>query len=453
VANSAQQDPRIKSPFPTTKQFEPAAEAELESSSAPVNMVWAHAMLGILLGILFAVAITSPVRPADQNAAPATQAADVHGASVVQAAYVAPEVRDMGSVNANAQGLKGHLSTSWSEKLVYQLDMKPTEPGLRDAFAATVSNPPAPLSVNVELKSATGQVMCNQQVVLKYDPRKALKKNADFQRAEAQEMERESASDVFHNDLGKDGRIESISSQGTMPCAKADYDNTAYWSFSQQFPDLSERANSLAKSAPESKPAVKEAVLAATTVAKVTPAVPIVAKPAQDNKLVAELKVPAAPRAPAVARVKSQMAVSHADIPTRIESTEQLIATAQAPAPAFHYEIQGDDAIVDFDPAQKSLQTSARMTFYVEEAVVTREAENWMDQQVNVHYRCDETASCTLSLAGATVLHATRRMHVTTTAQNEMTTTVAAVPVQDTVAADAPAPATNQLFMLASMEQ
>jgi len=43
-----------------------------------------------------------------------------------------------------------------------------------------------------------------------------------------------------------------------------------------------------------------------------------------------------------------------------------------------------------------------------------------LDQLANIHYRCDQNSSCTLSLSDATVLHATLRTHRASPAATEL---------------------------------
>jgi hypothetical protein len=447
-------------------------------------------MLGCVLGVLFAVAVTSPVRPNDQPAVQNTQtaqvAAVVHSASVAPAVPAAPQepaspqLRDMGLVSSGVGGLKGHLSTTWTDKLVYKLELGPDDPAQHDAFAMTVNDPPRPLSVQVELKSAAGQVLCNQKVVLKYDPRRAVPSSgADLNQLEAQEVERERASDVFQSGLGKDGQIESITSQGSIPCSKTAYEGAAFWSFAPQFPDLREQASLMKAQAAEQAavkapapqalpvhavkaPAAGQLVAAVKapeahvsvaqvknpaqhqTIATVKPSAahqqvaavrapearifgsPVKASARQES--VAAVNAPAAfpPVAP-VNRLAAPLTAVASDAPEAETVTAQvevpaLPAIAQ-PTPVFTYQIEGDDEIVEVDAVQKSIETSAGKTFFVQGSLMASDGNASVDTQTNVHYRCDQNSSCTLSLADATVLHATMRMHRATSVQTELSMT------------------------------
>jgi hypothetical protein len=196
-----------------------------------------------------------------------------------------------------------------------------------------------------------------------------------------------------------------------MPCSKPDYDRAAFWSFAPKFPDLREQAKLVQHNAPVS--------LAKSSAPAVHPAV----KQPQAAQLAASVKAPVAPRivvaAKTVASAPKPAAPVLAPAAAPAVAPAELAADTQKPA-AFHFEIEGDDEIVDFDANQKSLETSAGKTFFVNETLVASNVANWLDEQANVHYRCDETSSCTLSLpSAATVLHATLRSHHNLLAQSQ----------------------------------
>ena len=414
VATSAPHESRNLSSSSVPSNLEAAFEP---APVRPMNLVYAHAMIGAVLGVLFAVAITAPMTPKGNSPAqhPAVQQAVAARPATPPAPT--PVVRDLGLFSTGSGGLKGHLTTTWLDKLSYQFEMGPDDPAQSDAFAYTVTNPQRPLSVDVELKAASGQSLCNQDVVIKYDPRKVVKTNADFDRLEAQEQEREHGSDVFQNDLGKDGKVESVSSRGTLPCTKQQFDSVAAWSFATQFPDLrAEEALLKARSAgqvvaraatPQAHPLTRAASSHNVVVAaEKTPALPVKAA----EPLKAEDKAPAIAEAPAPA-------VATTELPAMAQAT-----VAHAPA-AFTYAIEGDDEIVDVNAAQKSIQTTAGKTFFVEEALAASNGDGVLDELANIHYRCNQNASCTLSLSDATVLHATLGTHRASPAATELSMT------------------------------
>ncbi len=413
--DSMQNEVGRKAPFTPSSH---TARALSANHVPAANLTYAYAGFGAVLGILFGIATAATLHQTSQTAQSKTIVEPpmvLTQAPVVEASFVAPEEKDMGSVSLSASGLKGHLTTTWSEKLGYNLVVGPTDPSEHDAFALMVSNPPRPLSVDVQLQAAGGKVLCDQQVVVKYGAYKAGTANlGQLEKAAALEQTREQANDVFQNNLAKDGSVESISSNGTMPCSKEQYDSATFWSFKAQFPGVEEQARLL-----------KHANAAQLVEAKaVVPQVQIV-KPAVKQTAIAAVKLPSATKMTAAATVAQEVATPKPApvrelraAPVAPVATEQL-AEVQKPA-AFHFEIEGDDEIVEFNASQRSLETSAGKTFFVNEALVASSVASWLDEQPNVHYRCDETSSCTLSLASATVLHATMRSHHSSLVQTEM---------------------------------
>jgi hypothetical protein len=383
------------------------------------NLTYAYAGFGAVLGVLFGVATAVTLHQNTQTTAQVKTIVEPpivisDDAGVVRAGFTSPEMKDMGSVSSLRSGLRGHLTTSWSDGLSYHLVVSPTDPAQNDAFAQTVNNPPRPLSINLQLKSATGQVLCNQQVAVKYDPSKTTRiATAQLSRLDAIEADREQSGDVFQSDLGKDGKLNSISSEGTIPCSKQDYEATAYWTFTPQFPDVREQAQLLKHGnagqldARDEARAIAPKSNAVLHLAVAHPAV-VAARLASEPKLIPTLKT----------NVESQTVKTIAPaMPSAAPKSDLAVADVQAPA-VFHFEIEGDDEIVDFDANQKSLETSAGKTFYVSENLTPGNVASWLDEQADVHYRCDEKSSCTLSLASAsTVLHATMRSHHATLAE------------------------------------
>ncbi len=408
-----------------TTSFTPSSLPQRGANSAQIpaaNLTYAYAGFGAALGILFGVATAITLHQAPQTAQVKTIVEPPmvisEGAGVVHAGFALPEEKDMGSVNSRSTGLRGHLTTSWSEKLNYRFQVEPADAAQRDAFAQTVSDPQQPISINLQLKAATGQVLCGQQVVVKYDDTKA-----------AVASSAKPGSDVFQTNLGSTGKVESISSQGTMGCTKEAYDSAAYWSFSPQFPDLREQAKLVKRTAsaavlakvaaPQSHPStmlvaslktgsIKVASINANLERPAGVKAPKVITASQVAQIAQVANLNAAPKATAPSVVSAAV-----DVPAveKVEKQAEVAAEIQKPA-VFHFQIEGDDEIVDFDAGQKSLETSAGKSFVVSETLVASNVAGWLDEQANIHYRCDENSSCTLSLPSAgTVLHATMRSH------------------------------------------
>jgi hypothetical protein len=70
------------------------------------------------------------------------------------------------------------------------------------------------------------------------------------------------------------------------------------------------------------------------------------------------------------------------------------------------FSIEGDDAVVDFDLSRGVIQTRGRKMFLVDKASAASANSSWQDYPVLIHYRCDQTASCTLTQPGVGVLRA-----------------------------------------------
>ena len=396
---SKSKDPLGTSPFPTTQPIE---AIEGESSEQPVNPVFAHVMLGCVLGVLFAVAITSPVRPKDetaQNQPVSRQTVSAQPAVASASATAAPEFRDLGTFSTGPEDLIGHLTATWSDKLSYRLEVGPTDPALTDAFAYTIAQTRSPLPVSLDLRNASGQPACNQQFVVKPES------NHETTNVVAGSIGTATAGGaaVFQNVPGKDGKIDAISAQGVMPCTRQAFESVAAWSFAARFPDLREQAALLQR-------------LAAERVVAKAPAPqphPFVKAPERHAET-ASLKAPTAPAAPASVKLPSAPVV-----PVTQPTPPQIAETASAPQP-FQFAVEGDDEIVDVNASQRSIQTTAGKIFLVREQLAAADGDGVLDELANIHYRCDQSATCTLSLSDATVLHATLRTHHATSQSTEL---------------------------------
>jgi hypothetical protein len=385
-----------------TSTFTPQPHLEPLEGDAPeqaVSPVFAHVMLGCVLGVLFAVAITSPVRPKDEIAQNQNVSRQTVTAAVTpSAAIVAPELRDLGTFSSGPEGLTGHLTATWSDKLSYRLEIGPTDPALSDAFSYTVSKAHAPLPVSVELRTAFGQDICNQQLEVKTERNTEAAGTVPGSSGKVTDA----ASGTFQNVPGKDGKIESISAQGLIPCTKQAFDSVAAWSFEAQFPDLREQAALLQRHA-------AERVVAEASVPQVHPFL----KAPEHHPLTASLhqQTPSGPIG-----VK---ALSAPATPVTQPALPQTAETVSAPQP-FQFAVEGDDEIVDVDASQHSIQTTAGKVFLVREQLAAADGDGVLDELANIHYRCDQSASCTLSLSDATVLHATLRTHHATVPTTEL---------------------------------
>jgi hypothetical protein len=288
-----------------------------------------------------------------------------------------PVASKLTPITESAYGLQGQITTKWDDKLDYTLIIQPGGSKQQAGFAYTVSNAPRPLSIDVQLKDPLGFVLCSNTVVLKFDPRRATTLAAlprasragadslnntadpsatDMARLLNQEIDREHGHDVFQNDLGPDGRIASISAQGEIPCSKKSFDSIASWTFVPNFPTVSEQADWLNHRAPAGDPASSNLLAAASDPAK---------------------------SANALRRARRTLVT-----------------------PVSEFYIEGDDAMAGYDPASGIIETRAGKTFAIDKTSAEATLLKSLDFPINIHYRCDESAACIISPAGAPLLRA-----------------------------------------------
>jgi len=294
---------------------------------------------------------------------------------------------EMDPVTVGTQGLKGHLTLKWGDRLAYNLTVEPSDQSLRSAFSSAVINSHRPLSLNLQLKDPFGTVLCGNTILVKFDPRNAdlgvadeptprnpkeaealavrnqISESLNLARLENQELNREHGRDVFQNNLGTDGTIATISSQGTLPCSKQQYDRTASWGFTSDFPTVippgtmlpsSSDANSDANSSADQSPFSSKT--------------PDVSKSSSDRK-------------------------------TRKDALQF--------APRIY--IEGDDAIVWYNATVGIVETSAGKALLVDRADTLASALRGREFPIDIHYRCDQSGSCTFAGNGLGIQHARLR--------------------------------------------
>lgn len=268
-----------------------------------------------------------------------------------------PEGRnDMGPVISDATGLKGHLYIKWEKTLKYRLIFETIYPEEQAGFALAVSNPLYPLTFEIHLQDAQGLNLCSREIVLKYDARSAAATDAnflkmpasrDFAQLDAAEQEREQDKDIFHNQIAADGQVAAINAQGEIPCSAKAYEKTTQWSFTTNFPSLSE----------------------------------------QDEWL-----------------KRQQEMRANADQGSAAHKKAAKPAVKLVP-----FSIEGDDAIVEFDVKRGVIETSSRNTFYFDKTSTGSANPVWQEYPVNIHFRCSRSLDCTLMHAGAGALRAKLR--------------------------------------------
>jgi hypothetical protein len=275
-------------------------------------------------------------------------------------------------VISNATGLKGDLVTNWGNQLNYKLTIEPSDPGLQGDFTSTVYNPAQPLAVNVQLKNATGAVLCEQPVLLKYDPlrsgtplepipapkgKKIDEISVDQEQVSealnnakllSQELDREHGKDIFTNKFGPNGQVTSINAQGTLPCSKKQYESTVAWGFTSNFPILAQPAGTAS---------------GLDDLATVTPPDSIPSKDSDAFK--------AAP------------------------AKRHTVAL-----PANRFSVEQDDAVVSYQASTGVIETRGGKSFQMESRDMIASTLKGADFPIRIHYRCDQFGACAMAGIG-----------------------------------------------------
>jgi hypothetical protein len=347
-AAAEEQNPAAGPPIPRPPFLEGWIERIRKFAENPTRV---YASAGVGLGILFGITIAAIFWHIDNPNGP----------------------YDLRSVTSSAAGLKGHLFLKWEKKLQYRLTFEPSEPEQLAGFSLAVANSPRPLSIDIQLKDAHGFVLCTKNILLPYDARKAaalaapnpeaeagntdadkissdqLAQGIDVARLEAQEPERELDKDIFLNQIGPDGQIASISAQGDIPCSGKAYESTSYWSFSPGFPSLAKQGELL--------------------------------------KRQAEIRANEASAASEKLAARTRM------------------ATKAAPKLSPFY-VEGEDSIAGYDASAGIIETFTARRFLIDKAGAAANTLKGLDFPVDIHYRCDQAATCTITRTGGGVLHA-----------------------------------------------
>jgi hypothetical protein len=280
---------------------------------------------------------------------------------------------DLGPITSDAVGLKGRLFVKWDKTLQYRVGFETTYPDQNPGFSLTAGNPPRPLSISIQLMDVQGFELCSKAIVLRYDARRAAAfepllrrgektpgndiENASAQgpdgvHQDAQEAARERGNDIFDLQVGPNGQIASINAKGDLPCTRSNYEDATSWSFVPDFPSVAEQTELLKK--------LKE---------------------------------------------------------RRTEEESQTYATASSHRPrtakpvpnTVQFFIEGDDAIVEFEPSSGNITTRGRKLFSIERSGAEAALLKGGDFPMRIHYRCDQNGNCSLMSHGAGVLHARLR--------------------------------------------
>ena len=310
-------------PAPQPSAFKPLTESIRNFAKDSTKVyITASVALGILLGIVLATFLWHSEKP------------------------VGPY--DLGTSVAKGTGLQGHLFTRWEKKLEYRLTIEPADADVRAEFSLQVAHSQRPLSVAIHLLDDRGFVLCNKEILLRFDPSSVIAPSGSF--SAAQEIEREKGQDLFLNQVGPDGMIASIYAQGDIPgCSIQDYGKTFTWSITPNFPSIAEQ---------------------------------------KDLLKIATLKQANAAR---------QADVDHAAHPKK--SPEPVVNLLP-------FSVEGDDAVVEFDGYRGKIETQAGKTFFFDKTSGAGSDSRWQDYPVSVHYRCDRASNCVIKHGGILILHA-----------------------------------------------
>jgi hypothetical protein len=257
----------------------------------------------------------------------------------------------------------------------YNFIIEPDDPARQAAFALMVSNPPRPASVRIQIKSSDGVVLCFQDVLLKFDPRKAAaisnpsvqtpggkplsakaieemksKQEAEFAQEEATEAQREHDKSIFQLNTRSNGTIESISSQGEMPCPQTAYEGMGYWSFLPDFPSVEEQT----------------------------------------------------------AWLNQKTGGGHADstvAPAVEAGGHNRAPDNDAPQPG-KFLLAGDDSIVAYDAAAGNIHTRTGKVFSIDKAGPAARAIARLGLPARIRYSCNQNNACTLTQGDAMVVRA-----------------------------------------------
>lgn len=266
---------------------------------------------------------------------------------------------DLGQGIVKASGLRGHLVTRWlNGKAQYQLKIEPIDPTADAGFATVSGKPSGPMVINVRVLDSSGFALCGKEILVHFDPARtivpsnasvskdkveaeqaALAKEFEVRRAQADQHAREEGQDVFQSIVGKDGKVEALWSQGTLPCSPDQYRRFDYWDMTTNFPTLEEQQALL-------KPK----------------AVPVKKTPAEE----------------------------------RAEAQRRL--AAMKPASAFY--IEGDDRIAEYEPARSLLSASPGRSFFIDRKPDQTLVAQWAADFALFHYKCDQRGVCALRHAG-----------------------------------------------------
>jgi hypothetical protein len=261
------------------------------------------------------------------------------------------EPYDLKTQTSDATGLTGHLYTKWEDrKLQYRLSFVPSYPDQRSILSSTIGDPPHPLSISIQLKDAMGFALCSNEILLPYNPPPPASGDAKSG-PPAPDPAQQAAE--RQREQGKD-----VFAVRSGPDGKID----------------SLDAQGVM---PCSSDAFGKVVGWGFTTT-----IPSLAE--QNDLLKQKEKQTLAQR----------NTVAHKNAPRRPEKT-------------LFFSIEGDDSIVGFDTTTGTLESSSGESFFVDPGA---SMAGWQNFPIQIHYRCDQSSSCTVTRVGSgAFLHARLR--------------------------------------------
>jgi hypothetical protein len=259
---------------------------------------------------------------------------------------------DLGQGVSNDTGLRGHLVVHWPDKsATYGLKIEPIDGRDNDGFSKAVNTTTQPVFINARLMDRDGTLLCTKQIELTQNVGKGAAAVA-------------AGTDVFKRLPLKNGVIDGLWAEGSLPCTADQYKRADYWDFTTNFPTVAAQDKMMGR-----KPQVAESE---------PPPMP----PQQND----------------TARVSALRAAN-----------DRLAAAATAAAAARRqpkkvqslYFMQGDDQVTAYESGRALLTVGPGKSFFILRTADQAAAAQWAEDSALVHYTCDQHAVCMLRHSGS----------------------------------------------------
>ena len=275
------------------------------------------------------------------------------GVTTLSAPKGPPPFQALGAGVSNVDGLRGHLATRWVKRAEYQLSFQALNPYEDSAFSYVVAHPPRPIAFHIRLLDATGFALCSKEIVFPADPSRIQVTPVPFPELIPKSLgmvqpgqpapltspaaleQLAKGRDVFQEQTGDNGQITALTAQGILPCTPGQYRQFSYWDFSTDFPSLAEQ----------------QAIALA----------PILAA---ERKAAAE--------------------------------REALRRKLEREHPSAFY-LSGDADVNYYDSTSGVVEVASGQRFRLLNKSNATLAHTWANDDVQVHYKCDQFANCQLT--------------------------------------------------------